>query len=555
MDLHNRYSYGQLFCFSGLEGETSRRDDFVAMMMDEPITLRFHFLEAVTLRIPLNKQIDFEYVTGDTMRAGDCFVAFLDRYTIVGKAPVRPQVITEGDGHHTMKGNTEKIATNFAAFYLTTLEKDGAVYFTFSYRTKTDRILSESELKALEEKRLAYFANMPECPDKKYEKLYYKCLSINKENVYSPEGVIPCVWTTPDRVPHRFLWLWDSVFHAMSFLQYNQEMAKDCIRAVLALQEDDGFISHMMGVDGGFSSITQPQVLAWGVWTVYEKTKDLDFLRECVPALHKFLVWTMKNRDKNGNGLLEWLTEPDYTECKCGESGLDNCPRFDFDVEMDAIDFSTWLCNDAKYLSMIYQELGDKTNATYFMGVHEELKEKINTLLWCEEDGLYYDRLFDGSLTKVATPSSFLPMFAGISSQEQADKMVKVLLDEKRFWTKMPVPTIPRNNEIYDIDMWRGCSWLNINYFIMVGLKNYGYMDVVEELRTRSLNSVQKWYEKTGNVFEFYDADDEICPFNLKRKGEQPEKPDYRVHVHSITDYNWSACFILLMMGRIGLSK
>ena len=133
--------------------------------------------------------------------------------------------------------------------------------------------------------------------------------------------------------------------------------------------------------------------------------------------------------------------------------------------------------------------------------------------------------------------------------------MLKVLLDEKRFWTKMPVPTIPRNNEIYDIDMWRGCSWLNINYFIMVGLKNYGYMDVVEELRTRSLNSVQKWYEKTGNVFEFYDADDEICPFNLKRKGEQPEKPDYRVHVHSITDYNWSACFILLMMGRIGLSK
>ena len=38
---------------------------------------------------------------------------------------------------------------------------------------------------------------------------------------------------------------------------------------------------------------------------------------------------------KNKNGLLEWLTEPDYTECKCGESGLDNSPRFDFDEEMD----------------------------------------------------------------------------------------------------------------------------------------------------------------------------------------------------------------------------
>jgi hypothetical protein len=35
MKLHNRYSYGQLFCYSGLDGATSRSDDFVAMMMEE----------------------------------------------------------------------------------------------------------------------------------------------------------------------------------------------------------------------------------------------------------------------------------------------------------------------------------------------------------------------------------------------------------------------------------------------------------------------------------------------------------------------------------------
>jgi glycogen debranching enzyme len=553
MKLHNRYSYGQLFCYSGLDGETSRRDDFVAMMMEGPITLRFHFVEAVTLHIPLDADAEFQYVTGDIMRSSDCFVAFYDRNTIVGKAPIKPLIYTEGTNRIVAYGKTEKISTNFAAFYLTTEEKNGSVYFTFSYRAKNTFVLSDEELNALESKRLSYFEKMPECTDKKYEKLYYKCLSINKENVYSPEGVIPCLWTTPDRVPHRFLWLWDSVFHAMAFLQYNPEMAKNCIRAVLALQEEDGFIAHMMGVDGAFSNLTQPQVLAWGVWTIYEKCKDLEFLRECAPALRKFLIWTMENRDKNGNGLLEWLTEPDYTECKCGESGLDNSPRFDFDLEMDAIDFSTWLCNDVKYLSKIYEELEDKENAAYFANIYGSMKETINAMLWCEEDGLYYDRLFDGTLTRVATPSSFLPMLAGICSQEQADKMVKVLLDEKRFWTAMPVPTISKDSELYDIDMWRGCSWMNINYFILIGLKNYGYTDVLEELRTRSLNTVQKWYEQTGNIFEFYDADNQICPFHLKRKGEQPAKPDYRVHVHSITDYNWSACFTLLMINRTGL--
>ena len=129
--------------------------------------------------------------------------------------------------------------------------------------------------------------------------------------------------------------------------------------------------------------------------------------------------------------------------------------------------------------------------------------------------------------------------------------MVKVLLDEKRFWTTMPIPSIPKDNECYDIDMWRGCSWLNINYFIILGLRKYGYDELAEELRARTLKTVLRWYEETGNVFEFYDADDKVNPFFLKRKGEQPKKPDYRKHVHSISDYNWSACFTMLMINEI----
>lgn len=550
--LHNRYSYGQLFCFSGLDGETSRNDDFVGMLMDEPITIRFHFEETTTLRIPLQDDAVFYAVTGDMLDGKDAFVGIIDRRTIVGKSAVKPCVLTEGESTRERLGSTERVKTSVGEFYLTVEEKNGAYYFAFSYGKKAERVYTDEELDELKKARYAYFEDMPECRDKKYEKLYYKCLSIQKENVYSAEGKIPCLWTTPDRVPHRFMWLWDSAFHAMAISEYNIELAKDCIRAVLLQQEESGFIAHMMSPsEGGFSNVTQPQVLAWGVWEVYQKCKDKEFLRECVPALSKFLIWTMKNRDKNGNGLLEWFTEPDYLECKCGESGLDNCPRFDFDIEMDAFDFSTYLCNDAKYLSWIYNELGDTENAEYFKGVHESVKEKINATFWSEEDGLYYDCLFDGTLTKVATHSSFLPMFAGICTQAQAEKMVKALLNEKRFWTKMPVPSIPKDSEFYDIDMWRGCTWLNLNYFIMLGLRKYGFDKIAEEFRAKVLASVNKWYEETGNIFEFYDADDEICPFRLKRKGEQPEKTDYRTHIHSITDYNWSSCFTMLLIQRI----
>ncbi|MBQ8429370.1 MAG: hypothetical protein IJX30_04680 [Clostridia bacterium] len=551
MKIHNKYGYGQLFCFSGMDGETSRDDDFVAMMLDEPITLRFHFDKTVTLKIPVGENAVFNAVTGDILDGNDFFVGFIDKYTIVGKSPVKPFVLTEGDHRSAQEGNTEKIRTNFAYFYLTTEYREDAYYFTFSYRTKNTEVLSQSALDAIKKTRLAYFEGLPACKDEKYERLYYKCLSVNKENVYSAEGEIPCRWTTPDRIPHRFLWLWDSAFHSMALAEYDLGMAKDAIRAVLAVQEENGFIAHMSGVYGSFSNITQPPVLAWAVWNIYRKDGDKAFLKECAPALAKFLIWMMKNRDENQNGLLEWLTEPEYANCKCGESGLDNHPRFDFENAMDAVDFSTYLCNDAKYLACIFEAIADKDNAEYFRSVYDGVKEKINSLLWCEEDGLYYDRLFDGKLTGVASPFSFLPMFAGICNQEQADKMVKVLLDEKRFWTAMPIPSMPKNSPYYDIDMWRGCSWLNINYFIILGLRKYGYTEVANELREKTLEGVNKWYEETGNVFEFYDADNQISPFHLKRKGEPPQKPDYREHIHAISDYNWSACFIELLINEI----
>ena len=556
MNLHNKYSYGQLFCFSGIDGQTSRANDLVAMFLDEPVTLRFHFnidnetVTTVTLKLPL-ENANFQAVTGDLLVGDDLIVAFASHKVILGKSPVMPLVLSDLEANVTTANNKQKIVTSFGVYYLVTEKREDGYYFAFSYSDEVNEAPTLEQLLAIKEERYAYFEAMPKCPDEKYEKLYYKCLSINKENVYSPEGKIPYRWTTPDRVPHRYMWLWDSVFHAFAFAEYNVQMAKESILSVLCMQDESGFIAHMYDHNGPRSEITQPQVLAWGVWTVYQRDKDKEFLKKCVPHLKKFLIWTAENRDNNNNGLLEWFTEPNYIGCRCGESGLDNSPRFDFDVEMDAIDFSIYLCNDARYLHLIYNELGDKENADYFLALHQNIKDKINNLLWCEEDGLYYDRLFNGNLTKVASPSSFLPMFAGICSQEQADKMVKVLLDESRFWTETPIPSMPKDSEFYDIDMWRGCSWLNINYFIMQGLKKYGYHDIASKLREKTLNAILKWYNETGNVFEFYDADNNISPLFLKRKGEQPSKPDYLVHVHSITDYNWSACFTLLFILNI----
>lgn len=557
MKLNNIWGYGQLFGYSAIDGPNRYYNDFIGVLMKEKICIRFElFPEWIKVNFPVNGRVKFKAITGDMIdgetKDGKIFITFADADTIVGYSPVMPQII--GEKLCKMKSwNVDVYYNENDAVGVVTKEENGLIKFSIHHSQiyararagANEYILADVE--KLKKERYTYYENMPKCKNKKYERLYYKALSVNKVNVKSAEGKIPCTWTTPDRVPHRHMWLWDSVFHALAIVNYNPELAKSAIRAVLSQIKPDGFMPCTMTPTDN-DDVTQPQVLSWGVWEVYKKTGDKEFLKESVDALEKYLLWDLNNRDKNKNGLLEWLTEPDYTICRCGESGQDNSPRFDFDVDMDAIDFTTFAVHDAEYLSYIFNELSNKEKAIEWQNRANEIREKINALLWDEEDGVYYDRLFNGKFSKVLTPSSFFPLFAKIPNKTQAEKMVKVLTDERLLWTKNPVSTISQTHPTFSTDMWRGGVWLNLNYFIIKGLMNYRYNDLAKELKNKTLEMVNKWYKKTGVIYEFFSPNDDIYPYLCERKGICKNSPDWRKQVHSISDFNWSACFTLLMI-------
>ena len=558
MKLNNIWGYGQLFGFSALDGTNRYHNDFIGTLTHKKIGIRFELKEWIKVFFPIKGRIKFNAVMGDFIDAetdnGNFFITFKDNDTLVGYAPVEPEMQFTGNTYFRTFYRGCNVCFNNADSIVIYTEKQGNLYkfaisHTINYGIAAGNAKNaiKTDINSLKECRYAYYKSMPKCKNKKYERLYYKALSINKVNVRSAEGNIPCIWTTPDRVPHKHLWLWDSVFHALAIVDYNPELAKNAIRAVLSQAREDGFIACTMSPDG-YDDVTQPQVLSWGVWEVYKKTGDKEFLIESIKALEGYLSYDMKNRDKNNNGLLEWLGDPDDLTCKCGESGLDNSPRFDFDDEMDAVDFSMFLAHDAEYLSKIYNELGDAVNADKWATTAQTVKEKMNNLLWSEKDGVYYDRLFNGELSGVLTPASFFPLFAGIPSKEQAERMVKVLTDSSLLWTKNPVATISQKHPAFSTDMWRGGVWLNLNYFIIKGLKNYSYDELADELLSQTLKMVDKWYKKTGTIFEFYDPNDEIAPYFCDRKGEARKVPDWRKQVHAIVDYNWSACFTLMFI-------
>ena len=549
MKLPDSYGYGQLFAFSGIDGENSHDEDFAGMLMPGAVTVRFEAPDAVTLSLPCDNA-QFEAVLSDVIIAREIKMLFYDRTCVLGIYSGNADIFAEsgapkesGDGYSLLAAD---------GYYYCLLTQNGR--FALCREKSRDDALAaarskiNADIDGICAKRLDYFAALPPCPCPEYEKLYYKCLSVNKVNVYSPQGGIDCRATTPDRLPHRHIWLWDSMFHAVAIAGYNTALAEDSIKAVLQCQREDGFIPHMIMSRTDISDITQPQVIAWAALSVYKKSGSREFLSYCADKIARYLTWFTENRDKNGNGLYEWKTDFANTRCRCDESGMDNSPRFDTTETLDAIDCSCFMANDCRCLAQIYEIIGEKEKSVHFAALADRTADKINALLWDDETGAYTDRAFSGRTTGVLTCSSFLPLFAGICSKERAQRLVSLLLDKEKFASEMPVPSIARDNPLYGADMWRGCTWLNYNYFIISGLKRCGYTDLAAKLASKTLEKVNKWFELTGNIYEFYDAEDKTEPMRLNRKGPQPETPDYRIKYHAITDYNWSASFILMLL-------
>ena len=94
---HRLYSYGQLFAFSGIDGDTAGARDFCATFLDGPVTLRFETEPPATLRIPLGDDAAFDAIGGDFLEGRDAqarrlLIAFEGARTVVGLAPVEPML-------------------------------------------------------------------------------------------------------------------------------------------------------------------------------------------------------------------------------------------------------------------------------------------------------------------------------------------------------------------------------------------------------------------------------------------------------------------------------
>ncbi|MDF3131092.1 trehalase family glycosidase [Kiritimatiellaeota bacterium B1221] len=520
----------QLICFSGVNGHTPWRDGLVAMQTMEG---------APGVRVSLPEEFEITFPAGAVRNirfAGDAFSLEIDGQTIRGVFPDAYHLLLEGG-----------VSSGDCGSKLKTEQRAGRLLVGVSAHFDS-ALLDTVDLSALLEERMAALDALPapQGLDPEGGAAYRKALMIMRSQVYSPEGCIQHRWTTPERWPHQDMWLWDSVFHALGWRHIDPSMARDAISAVFDCQREDGFIPHRMTPMGEASEFTQPPLLAYAVWSLHEKNPSPEWVRGLYPKLKAYLKWDMENRDQDGDGLLEWHIE-ELEDCRSGESGADNSPRFDPAKPFDAVDFNAFLANDLACLSRLASIAGFEEEARQWHEHAEGYHARINRILWDEEAGFYFD--YDpeqGQFHRVWSSSGFMPLFSGTASREQAARMVQHLNDGGVFDTELPLASVAPSDRTYVKDMWRGPSWLNHSWMAAEGLSRYGYEKEAQRIRTRWMEVIEREHDSYGTLFEYYDCEDEEAPVGLLRKGKNlryfPHQP---IHY-----YGWTATLYVDLCNR-----
>lgn len=317
-------------------------------------------------------------------------------------------------------------------------------------------------------------------------------------------------------------WAWDSWKHAVAVANYDSELAKDQMRAMFDYQEPNGFIPDCIYrnnlIEENNYRNTKAPLAAWAVWKIYEKTKDVNFLKEFYSKLKLYHNWWYQERDHDQDGLCEFGSTDGTLIAGKWESGMDNAVRFDdskilknsekaYSLDQESVDLNSFLYAEKNYLKKMAQVLKLTAEANKWQKESTSLKTKIQTQFWDETTGWYYDTTIDGKkLIKIMGCEGYLPIWAEVATPEQVKLMKGNMLNPAIFNTFVPLPTLAANYPKFKPEggYWRGPVWLDQSYFGINGLEKYGQTTDANLLAHKLIHNAEGVLDKGTPIRENY---------------------------------------------------
>lgn len=374
-----------------------------------------------------------------------------------------------------------------------------------------------------------------------YESLSRYFLELSSILLSEPMGKFtePCIVVTKNSSYPRQLWDWGNWVNdvALSQLVLDGTLTKDLfpyqkgsVLNFLREQKADGSLEIVVFSEDEADYIKKmphrnvhKPVLAQHVAFITRNRTDLDWVREIYPKLERFVAYYEANA-KHESGLFYFFD--DFA------IGVDNDPATFFrpDNSSASVFLNTLMFTELGAMATLARRLGLTEKEALYAAKQEALKDAINTHLYDEKDGMYYScdidlrpidpsvklhskapRHYSTLIRRLGSWSSFLPLWAGIPTPEQAARIVEEnLLDEKAFWAPYGVRSLSRYEKMYRLastsnpSNWQGPVWILSNYFVCRALDRYGYGNEAKELAKKTLDLLAQDLEQNGAFHEYY---------------------------------------------------
>jgi len=375
-------------------------------------------------------------------------------------------------------------------------------------------------------------------------------------------------YVQPSPKKYPFQWFWDTCFHVFMFCALKDyELAKRDLRSLFAMQEQSGFVGHMIFWKSVFptsmfdilqsrfrlgrlrphmSALIQPTFVAQALERIYDETNDLEFLQEMFPKVKNYLDWLGKTRDLDGDGLISIISpfesgmdyKPSFDEVLGFKPGKPNWRLFAKAAGVDFHNFirhynlkrivrsgkflvkevtvNTTYAKDLLALSSLCAKLGWDAEAQRYKALAERVTKRMMEIMFDEETLAFYD-VVSGSnrMLKVLTPTILFPaLLPGIPDGLLQKIMKKHFLSPNEFATPYSIPSVARNEPSFFPEdswyLWRGPTWIFTNWFLFHSLLEHDFHEKADEI----LDATKALIEKSG-FREYYD------PFTGEGLGEQ----------------------------------
>ncbi len=527
----DKWGRGALVSFSGANGICDRKKAMYGRLLGDRFGI--DFLNRAVFSIDMT-DIDHinpccvlsDVITADIYSGQDqykCCMLMTSQNVMLfySSMYVNANLTLDGEYEHTHTDEYDLYESDSLCFVMAFQKQMGTKYALSCADNKKEAV--DSALKALKlnvnaetNKKIDYYQVLPQPINviDDIQKLYYKCISTVKasvaDNEFSPErqGVLlPCA----DRL--NSINVFKSIISAVAVKNIFPVYAKSTLLTIWDMILKSGALPFD---EQCREEIIAPPLLAWAFLEIF--SDDAKTLDEVYNRLRDSVKYVIDKRDINNNNVFEWKCDSFYTNFNT-ECNMVNSPRFDDGVLMDSVDLSSFVANEARSLGAIAKIIGKRSEAAYWDVMYSRVKNAINIALFDVVDGFYYDKTLVSSIYKrVKTVAGFIPLFAGVCTNEIASVLLDKLSSPAEFNTRVSIPTVTKR-DIKSQDMYRGPMWLEYNYLIARGLKEYGYNEKAEEIIKKSVLTVKNEFERHGVIYECYSTDASILTENMSRYG------------------------------------